>query len=187
MDLYHIVLFVHILALVVAAGTTAVTKLAAARRAKARTIGEVIEWHNILTGASRLFPIVLAVFVLTGGFMMSRNGMSWSTGFVVAGLVGVVLLLASGIYLGMKGKALGVMLQQMAVKGSDQPAPALVPPPVLVALPVINTMLALSVAFDMVTKPTSIATALTVIGVGIALGAVIGFRAAPAPARAPAA
>ncbi len=188
MDLYHIALFVHILALIVAAGATAITKLAAARRAKARTIGEVLEWHNILTGAARLFPIVLAVFVLTGGFMMSRNGASWSTGFVVAGLVGVVLLLASGTFLGMKGKAFGAMLQQMiAAKGADQAAPALVPPPILVALPVINTTIALSVAFDMVTKPTSIATALTVVAVGIALGAAIGFRPAPAPARAPAA
>ncbi len=188
MDLYHIALFLHIMALVVAAGATAITKLAAARRARARTIGEVLEWHNTLTSAARAFPIVLAVFVITGGFMLSRNNAQvWATGFVVAGMVGVVLLLASGIFLGMKGKALGGMLQQMAAKGADQPAPRLVPPPILTALPVINTTLALSVAFDMVTKPASIATALTVVAIGIALGAVIGFRPVPAPARAPAA
>lgn len=187
MDLYHIVLFVHILALLVAVAATAITKLAAARRAKARTIGEVIEWHNTLTGAARAFPLVLVVFVLTGGFMTSRTGLSMSTGFIVAGLAGVVLLLASGIYLGMKGKAFGAMLQQMAAaKGADQPAPKMVPPPLLVTLPVINTTLALSVAFDMVTKPTSILTALSVVGVGILLGAVIGFReAAAVPAKAP--
>lgn len=186
MDLYHIVLFVHILALIVAAGATAITKLAASRRAKARTIGEVIEWHNILMGASRAFPIVLAVFVLTGGFMMSRSGATMSTGFIVAGLIGVVLLLASGIFLGMKGKALGGVLQQMAAKGIDQPAPKMVPPAILMALPVINTTIALSVAFDMVTKPTSIPAALGVIAIGIALGAAIGFRQpAAAPAKAP--
>jgi hypothetical protein len=188
MDLYHIALFLHIVALLVAAGATAITKLAASRRAKARTIGEVIEWHNILMGAARAFPIVLVVFVLTGGFMLSRNhAQVWSTGFVVAGMTGVVLLLASGIFLGMKGKALGGVLQQIAANGMDQPAPTLATPPLLAALPVINTMIALSVAFDMVTKPASIATALTVVAVGIVLGAVIGFRPAPAPARAPAA
>jgi hypothetical protein len=53
MDRYHITLFIHILALLVAASATAITKLAAGRRARARTVGDVLDWHNVLMSTSR--------------------------------------------------------------------------------------------------------------------------------------
>src|SRR4051812_15960364 len=102
MYIYRIALFLHIIAVILAAGATAVTKLAATRRMRARTVGEALDWHNVLTGASKLFPVALALFVLTGFYMLSVNGLRvWSTGYVVAGLVGVALLFASGTFLGM--------------------------------------------------------------------------------------
>src|SRR4051812_44654409 len=100
MDRYHIALFLHIVAVVVASSATAVTKLAAGRRASARTFREAIEWHNVLTSAAKIFPVCLAVFVITGAYMLSfGQGHVWSSGYVVAGLVGVALLLASGTFL----------------------------------------------------------------------------------------
>jgi len=181
MDIYHIVLFIHILTLLVAAGATAVTKLAVGRRATARTVGDALDWHNVLMAASKLFPLCLLAFVVTGGYMMSRTRIPMSTGFVVAGFVGVFLLLASGVFLATKGKALKQVLEFIATKGADQPAPQLVPPPLVAALPVINTGIALSVAFDMVTKPTSIPVALAVIGVGVVVTGAFALRR-PAPA-----
>jgi hypothetical protein len=177
MDLYHIALYLHIVAVIVASAATAVTKLAAARRSRARTIGDVLEWHNVLMSTSKWFPIVLAVFVLTGAFMLSRGQASvWGSGFVVAGLVGVLLLFASGTYLGLKGKALGGFLQSIAAKGQDAPAPKLVPPAMVAMLPTVNTGIALAVVFDMVTKPVSVPIALGVVALGIAIGAVLGGR-----------
>jgi hypothetical protein len=189
MDLYHIALFLHIIAVVVASAATAITKIAVARRARARTVGEVLDWHNVLMSASKMFPVVLAVFVITGGFMLSRGQTAvWASGFVVAGLVGVALLLASGIFLGMKGKALGVVLEQMAAKGTDLPAPRLVPAPLVMMLPLVNTGIALSVIFDMVTKPASVFTALGVVALGIAISAALGMRKpVPAAKQVPAA
>ena len=182
MDLYHIALYLHIIAIVVASGATTVTKLAAARRASARTVGDALDWHNVLMSASKAFPIVLAVFVLTGAFMLSRGQPSvWGSGFVVAGLTGVVLLFASGTYLGLKGKALGGFLQSLAAKGTEQPAPRLVPPPLVATLPMINTGIALAVAFDMVTKPVSVPVALGIVALGIAITAALGARRRPAP------
>jgi len=181
MDLYHIVLFIHILTLLVAAGATAVTKLAVGRRATARTVADALDWHNVLMAASKLFPVCLLAFVVTGGYMMSRTHIPMSTGFVVAGLVGVLLLLVSGVFLATKGKALKQVLEFIATKGADQPAPKLLPPPLIAALPAINTGIALSVAFDMVTKPTSIPAALGVLGVGIVVTGALALRR-PAPA-----
>jgi hypothetical protein len=177
MDRYHIALFLHIVAVIVAASATAVTKLAAGRRARARTIRDALDWHNVLTSTSKLFPVCLAVFVITGSYMLSLGSAHvWSSGFVVAGLVGVALLLASGVFLAIKGKALGQVLERMAANGADQPTPRLAPPPFVMVLPIINTGIALGVVFDMVTKPTSIVVALGIMVIGIALATAIGTR-----------
>lgn len=177
MDRYHIALFLHLLTLIVAASTTAVTKLAVSRRIRARTIGEVLEWHTVLMSASKTFPICLAAFVVTGSYMLSvANAHLWTTGFVVAGFVGVGLLLASGIYLSLKGKALKAVLENMAKAGLDNPAPKLVPSTLVAMLPVVNTGIALAVAFDMTTKPASISLALLVIAIGAGIGAASAIR-----------
>lgn len=183
MDLYHFALFVHLLAVIVAAGVTAVTKLAVGRRIRARTVGEALDWHNVLMSSARLFPICLAVFVITGGYMMSVVRVSASTGFILVGFVGVVLLLSSGTYLGIKGKGLKLALEEIAGRGADQPAPKLIPPPLVMVLPTVNTGIALAVVFVMVTKPTSVPVALGIVVVGIVLG-VLAAPKRPAPARA---
>jgi hypothetical protein len=182
MGIYRLALFLHILAVIVAAGVTAVTKLAAGRRMRARTVGDALEWHSLLMSSARLFPVCLVVFVLTGGYMMSVVRVSaWNTGFILAGLVGVVLLFASGTYLGIKGGALKQVLEGIAARGADQPVPRLAPPPLVVMLPTVNTGIALAVAFVMVMKTENVAIALGVVAVGIVLGVLAAPRR-PAPA-----
>ena len=179
MDPYHIALFIHILALVVAAGASAVTKLAATRRARARTVGEMLDWHRTLGGTARLFPACLAAFAITGGYMLQVTGAhAWSSGFVVAGMVGIAMLLVASVVLGIQGAKLQRMLEGMVLRGADQPAPKLAPPPVTAALPAINSAIALAVAFDMVTKPASIAVALGVIAIGVVIGVLPALRGA---------
>lgn len=183
MDFYHIVLFLHIVTLLVATGATVVTKVAVRRRLRARTVADALEWHNALISAARFFPLCLAAFVLTGGYMVSVAGRhAWANGYVSAGLVGVVLLLASGTYLGVKGKALKQLLEKLAADAPDGAPPRLAPPPMVAILPMVNTGLALGVVFDMVTKPASIPVALGVIALGGMLGAGIAMRQHPAPA-----
>ncbi|HWJ15011.1 MAG TPA: hypothetical protein VNS10_14830 [Gemmatimonadaceae bacterium] len=170
MDTYHIALFLHIVALIVAASATAVTKLAVGRRIRARTIGESLEWLNVQISASAAFPITLAAFVITGSYMVSKGGPhAWASGFVVSGLVGVAFLLASGTYLGIKGKALKQVLEGMAKAGADRPAPHMAPPKLVAVLPLANTGVALGVVFDMAAKPASIALALGIVAAGAAI------------------
>ena len=181
MDRYHVALFIHILALVVAAGASAVTKLAATRRARARPVGEMLEWHRVLGSTARLFPACIAAFVLTGAYMLQvAQAHAWSSGFVVAGMVGIAMLLGSSAVLGIQGAKLQRMLEAMARNGEGQPAPRLAPPPLIAALPPVNSAIALAVAFDMVTKPASIAVALTVLLIGVIVGALPSLRGARA-------
>jgi len=190
MDSYHVALFLHIMTLVVAAAATAVTRLAVGRRARARTVSEVLDWHMVLISGARVFPICLVAFVVTGGYMLSVTHVNpWSTGFVAAGLAGVVLLLASGTYLGIKAKAFRAMLEQIVEKnGPDHPAPRLAPPRLVAMLPAVNTFVALAVMFDMVMRPTSVPVAFGIVALGLVLGAVLAMRdPAPAAQRASAA
>jgi len=177
---YKVALYLHILALVLASGATFVTKLADGRRARARTVGEALDWHNVLLGASKLFPISLGVFVITGSYMLSVARLHiWSNGFVVAGIVGAALLFASGAFLGIKGNALRSVLENMAREDGARPAPRLVPPPLVAILPMINTGIALSVVFDMVAKPASVPVALGVMVIGAAVPAGIAMWKRP--------
>ena len=180
MNAYRIVLFVHVLTLIVAASATAVTKLAVGRRIRARTVSEALEWHDVLISTSKLFPICLAAFLATGAYMVSVAGArAWGSGFVIAGLIGVTLLLGSGIYLGIKAKGLRQVLANVSSKTPDAAAPRLAPLPLVAMLPVINTGVALAVVFDMVTKPASVVAALTVLGIGVAVSALLAWRQLP--------
>jgi hypothetical protein len=176
MDLYNITKFLHILTLLAAAGATVAVEIGLSRRARARTVKEALEWHNVVMSASKVFPIVLLAFVVTGSYMLSINRLAWSTGFIVSGLTGVAILLTGGVFLGVKGKALKQMLEGMAKNGGDQPAPKLVPPLLVAAIPKVNPAIAVAVAFNMVTKPTSVPVALSVLAIGIAIGLVMAMR-----------
>ena len=185
MDAYHVALFLHIVTMIIAAGATAVTNLAVGRRARARTVREALEWHDVLISTSKLFPISLGLFLATGVYMVSRGGLrAWSSGFVVAGLVSIALLLGSGIYLGVKAKALRAVLERAANGEPEAPAPTLVPPPLVAILPAINLGVVLGAVFDMVTKPVGVPVALGVVGLGIVLSAGAGWLRRPASAGA---
>ena len=174
MELHLLAKYVHLFALFVAAGVTAVTKLAAGRRVRARTLGEALEWHSTLMSASKLFPICLLVLAITGGYMMSVLHVSMSSAFVEVGVLGIVWLFATGTYLGIKGGALkGVLEGLVAAQGADHPAPKMAPPAAIVLLPTINTGVAAAVALVMVTKPTSLPIALGIVAVGVVVGVLI--------------
>ena len=185
MDTYRIALFLHVITLMVAASATAVTKLAVGRRIRARSVAEALDWHSVLVSASRAFPLCLASFVITGSYMVTRAGsQAWTSGFVISGLFGVAFLLVSGTYLGIKGKALKQVLENLAKDGADRPVPKLIPPPLVRMLPVANTGVSLGVAFDMVMKPASVPVALAILILGAAVSVALSRRAASRPSAA---
>jgi hypothetical protein len=179
MDTYHVALFLHVTALVIAAGAAAIIKLALRRRARARTVAEMLDWHLVLMKTSLAFPICLAVLLLTGGYMLSVSHLAPGTGFVVGGVIGIVVLLLAGTVLGAKGKALKRVLEPLAANGPDQPAPPLDEPRYLTLLPYANSGLVLGVVLDMVAKPPSITTALTMVFAGMAIGVAFGRSMEP--------
>ena len=183
MDTYHIALFVHIAALLAAVGAATLMELISSRRMGAATVRDALEWHTLAMKTSKTFPVAVAVLVLTGGIMLSGGGaQTWGAGFVRAGIAGAALLLANGIFLSVKGKALKTHLEHLVAKAPDQP-PQMAANATIATLTRANHGIALGVVFDMATKPSA-TTAFVVLAVFVAVFVAAGYARRPATAAA---
>jgi len=88
MDGYRLVLFLHLSALLGAIATSAVLHFAETRLRAADTTAAVRTWAGLIDKGARVFPLVLLVLLGTGAYLVDRSW-TWSSGWVVAGLVGV--------------------------------------------------------------------------------------------------
>ena len=173
---YQIALLVHLLALLAATAASAIVHFSAGRRAAAPTLRQALEWARLTGSAARVFPFAVLTLVASGSYMVGVAGRwSWSAGFVIAGIVGSVVLLASGAVLGKRGaaagRAAGARLQAAAGRELPNDGP---PDAVAAVLAEANTFLAIAVVAVMTLKP-GLVGALATLAVGWAIGAWIGL------------
>ena len=95
----------------------------------------------------------------------------------------MILLLASGTYLGINGAGLKRMLDEAVARDPEAAPPRVIPPASIRLLPATNSGLALGVAFAMTMKPASITVSLGVVVLGGVLGMIMDAR--QGPSRAP--
>jgi hypothetical protein len=166
---YQIALSIHLLALLAATAASGIVHLAAARRAAAPTLREAMEWGRLMGSTSRVFPIAVVTLVATGAYMVAGRW-HWNTGWVIAGLVGAVSLLASGAVLGRRS-ALEARenVRRLQLAGRDIPNNA-TPDRGVALLSEANTGLALAIVLVMTLKPR-LAVSLVVLAIGVTAGA----------------
>lgn len=171
---YQVALFVHFLALIAAVVAATLVHFADGRRTRARTVREMLEWHNLLQASAKVFPVSLVLLVGSGTYMIVAGALrAWSSGFVVAGLTGSVILLVTGATLAAKGRAITTRLQQLVDQGRGGDAPDLPPDRALSLLQRVPDGIVLGVIFDMVAKP-GVGVALSALVVGVAASVAIG-------------
>ncbi|MHB1311385.1 MAG: hypothetical protein ACYC3L_05135 [Gemmatimonadaceae bacterium] len=169
MTKYQLALSLHLFALLAATAASAIVHLAAARRAASPSLREAMAWGKLMGSTSRVFPVAVLILVATGAFMVADHW-QWADGWVVAGLVGAVALLASGATVGGRGAAEArANVQRLQQAGRDLPNDA-APDRVMALLSDANTGLALAIVLVMTLKP-GLAASLTVLAVGAAGGA----------------
>jgi hypothetical protein len=157
MDAYHIALYIHFLALISAACASSLAHFAHSRAARAESPREMGQWLAFTGKVARTFPIAIVTLLLTGGYMTSATGLwSWSLGWVQAGATGAVLLFVAGATAGIRGKATGAKLRDLAASGYTQADLDACHDPVGHAISWMNTGLALSIVFVMTTKPAGV-------------------------------
>jgi hypothetical protein len=178
MDLYHVALYVHFIALMIGICATTLAHFAMFQAEGATTVGELGRWMRMMPRVTKLFPVALATFFVSGGYMASKTW-GWQSSFVQVGTAAIIILMVNGILIGKRMSRMPAILSQ-SKPGDNIPAAAiaLLCDPVVSTLPWVNGMLVMGVAFVMTTKP-ALTGALGVLLVAIAVGLLLANRFSP--------
>jgi hypothetical protein len=175
MDSYRFVLFLHLCALLGAIGTSSLVHFSELRLRTAETVSAARTWASLIARAARVFPVALAVLLGSGAYLVDR-GWSWSSGWIVAGLVGVAVLFAvGGGVAGSRSRALARELSAAADGPLGERTVRLTRRHPAAVASWMNTGLALGIVFIMTTK-LALAGSLIVLAAAAGLGALLGLR-----------
>lgn len=192
MDLYHVVLFIHVVTAIVVVGGSFAMDFAGTRAKRARSVDSLTSWLEALTIGSKAVAVSAGITFLAGLYL-AFEGDWWGQGWMV---VSLVLFLMAGALAGLvmdKGVARMLETTRTFPEGPMTPelGRQLVQPAMALAGPaMVGTDLA--IVFLMTNKPAGYAAALTVAAIGAGVGLAFGLRerrhslhAAPAAASAP--
>lgn len=165
---YSIALFVHLVALLAAGIAAALAGYAALRVRVATSPPEVARWGMMIGKVVRVFPAV-TLGLLGSGAYMTQAAWSWSRPWIVAGLVGLamIVLLGSGLEAS-RGRALK---HEMRMHGLSERARLLLRDPLAWTAKAMTWTLMLAVMFVMTTKPPAWGCA-TALVIGLLAGAI---------------
>ncbi len=190
MRTYHVVLFIHLASLLVAAGAVTTLHLADIEIRRARTLGEAGRLGLRMKKTAHAFPIAVVGLVGSGIYMTHHLGWGFSTAWVLAGEVGLGAIIVigdavNGTYFGRRlGATIGAAI---AVSGPGAPVTdevrARLADPVAKAAAVAPTGLMLGVIYAMTVKPAALGAALALL-IGLAGGAILGQFMLALPAGA---
>jgi hypothetical protein len=178
MKTYDVVLFLHIMAAIFGFGVAAVAHTALFRLRAATEVRQVRDQLPVLEKSGPLFPIAGILLLALGAWLIqlspSGDKFSYSDGWVLTGIVSLVIVEGvGGAVIGRRVKAL-VEKFGAAVDGplDAEARSRLTDRPIWVAAH-FNTAVIAAVVLIMVTKPSGVASVVTV-----AIGALVGIVSA---------
>ena len=99
MDTYHYVLYVHLLSLFIGIGAGSVLLVCLFQLRAARTLETAVPWGMVSGKTAKLFPVAILGLFATGAYM-THKFWTWSTPWIVLGIVALAVLGAQGGGLG---------------------------------------------------------------------------------------
>ena len=175
MSAYSLALFLHLLSMLLATVATALAGFAAFRLRDSENPREAAGWGMLIGKVVRAFPVATIGLVATGAYMTQKEW-SWSSGWIIAGLAGLALIVVCGA--GIEGSRGRALKRELQTAGLSARAQQLMRDPLSWSAKVTTWTLTLAVVFVMSTKPSGAgaAAALAVaVGLGVA-GAVLFWR-----------
>jgi hypothetical protein len=164
--LYSVVLFVHLLALLMATGASALAFFAALQLRGAGAPGEVARWGRLTKAVVPAFPVA-TLLLLGSGAYLTQAGWTWTTPWIDAGLAGLALIVGCGSGIeAARGRALE---QEVRACGLSLRARRLQRDPVAWSAKVTTLTLMVAIVFLMVVKPAALGSGLGLV-VALALG-----------------
>ncbi len=95
MDTYHVVLYIHLLALFIGIGAASVLAACVFQLRAARTLADAAPWGRLSAKVGRVFPIAILGLFASGAYMTS-DLWTWDTGWIEVGIGALVVLAIQG-------------------------------------------------------------------------------------------
>jgi hypothetical protein len=185
MDTYHVVLYIHLLALFVGVGAASILLVCLIQLRAANSLEQAAPWGAVAGKIGRAFPIAVLGLFATGAYMTSDRW-TWSTGWIDVSIVGLVILALQGPLLAERtAHKLKGALQANGPGPLGEHARRMARHPGLWVTELSNIGVVLGVVWNMTQKPGT-AGALAAVLIGYVVGALVAYPLTkPAPAIEP--
>jgi hypothetical protein len=163
-DTYHVVLYIHLLALFIGVGAGAVLVACLFQLRAAQTLETAVPFGRLAGNVAKLFPIAILGLFGSGAYMTS-DLWSWSTGWIDVSIGGLVLLAVQGPVLGERmGKRLEAALHANGPGPLGEAARRMIRHPLLWASELSALGVVFGIVWNMTQKP----------GIGGGVAAIVG-------------
>lgn len=187
MDTYHVVLYVHLMALFVGVGAGGALLVCLLNLRAARTLADAIPWGVAAGKIEKAFPIAVIGLFGSGAYMTSHLW-TWGTGWIDVSIVGLAVLALQGPLVGGRGgKLLEQALHANGPGDLGEAALRRARHPMMLGTEFSNLALVFAIVWNMTQKPgTGSAIAAVVIAYVVGWAAAMPLtRPAPAAESAP--
>jgi hypothetical protein len=175
LDTYHVVLYIHLLALFVGIGAGTVLLVCLYQLRSAQTLADAVPWGSVAGKTGRAFPVAILGLFGTGAYM-TTDVWTWSTGWIDVSIAGLVLLALQGPLVAERtAKKLERALHDNGPGPLGEQARRMTRHPGLWVAEFTNFGVVLGIVWDMTQKPGTATAVAAIIG-GYAVGAILALR-----------
>jgi len=184
LDTYHVVLYLHLLALFIGIGAASILLVCIFQLRSAQTLADAIPWGRVAGKISRAFPVAVLGLFATGAYMTS-DLWTWSTGWIYVSIVGLAVVAVQGPLIAERtAHKLGVALRANGPGPLGEHARRMTRHPGLWVAEFTNVAVVLGVVWNMTQKPGTASAVVTLV-IAYAVGAAAALWFSRAPADAP--
>ena len=182
MDTYHVVLYIHLLALFVGVGAAAVLFACLTQLRGAQTLADAVPWGMVAGKTTRAFPVAILGLFGTGAYMTS-DVWTWSTRWIDVSIAGLVLIAIQGPLVAERtAHKLQAALQANGPGPLGKDARRLARHPGLWIPDLSNLGVVMGIVWDMTQKPGTASAIAAVVG-GYLVGAAVALPLTRLPAE----
>jgi hypothetical protein len=180
-DTYHVVLYIHLLALFVGIGAGAILVVCLFQLRAARTLTDAVPWGVVAGKTEKAFPIAILGLFGTGAYMTS-DIWTWSTGWIEVSIAGLVLVALQGPLVGGRtGKQLERALHDNGPGPLGERARRMTRHPGLWVTEFANLGVVFGIVWNMTQKP-GVGGAIAAVAGGYLVGTIVALWLMKAPA-----
>jgi hypothetical protein len=180
LNTYHVVLYIHLLALFVGVGAAAVLVVCLFQLRSAQTLSDAAPWGAVAGKTGRAFPIAILGLFASGAYL-TTDLWTWNTGWIDVAIAGLVLLALQGPLIGERaGKKLEQALHENGPGQLGERARRMTRHRGLWISEFSAIGVVLGVVWNMTEKPGT-ASSVAAVVVGYAVGALLALHFTKAP------